>query len=165
MLIDIIQIRKNPGVKYPLDIEFIPDEKILSDRLASFEGNAVFKGWYFYHDDTVHVEGEIISKIIFSCDKCLKPATYVYNAPFYEIFYRESADGSFTYDKDNLVLDEALYSVMLLNLPMSTYCSSACKGLCPVCGTNLNITECACDKNFDVPEYKENSFSSLKDLL
>lgn len=36
-----------------------------------------------------------------------------------------------------------------LNLPLKPICREGCKGLCPVCGANRNLTECDC-KNVDV---------------
>lgn len=34
---------------------------------------------------------------------------------------------------------------ILLNMPINPLCSPDCKGLCPVCGGNLNRGECTCD--------------------
>jgi len=31
---------------------------------------------------------------------------------------------------------------MLLDIPIKPLCSTDCKGLCPVCGENLNETQC-----------------------
>jgi len=33
---------------------------------------------------------------------------------------------------------------LLLSLPLKQLCSEDCKGLCPVCGINLNFEECTC---------------------
>ena len=163
MLLDILQLRKNPGVKQSFELKFEPDSKILSQRMATFEGEASFKGVYFYHDGSVHIEGEIEARIVFNCDKCLKPVTCLYNTPFFEVFYRESVDGGYTYEGDNLVPDRAVNEAMLLNLPSSTYCRSECRGLCPVCGTDLNTESCDCVIE---PEGSgKNPFSSLERLL
>ncbi len=35
---------------------------------------------------------------------------------------------------------------LLLSLPLKLLCSEDCKGLCPVCGINLNFEECTCVK-------------------
>ena len=47
-----------------------------------------------------------------------------------------------------------------LNIPIKKLCSYECKGLCPVCGTNLNLTKCNCENQFN-----ENPFAKLKELL
>ncbi|HKJ88509.1 MAG TPA: YceD family protein [Gammaproteobacteria bacterium] len=47
----------------------------------------------------------------------------------------------------------------LLELPISPRCAEDCKGLCPVCGTNLNEAECACS-----PAPRESPFDVLARL-
>ncbi len=41
---------------------------------------------------------------------------------------------------------------LLLAIPSCFYCSPDCKGICPMCGTNLNHASCACDRNPAEPE-------------
>ena len=41
---------------------------------------------------------------------------------------------------------------LLLAVPSCFYCSPDCKGICPVCGTNLNHASCACDRQPAEPE-------------
>ena len=49
-------------------------------------------------------------------------------------------------DVDMLILDE-LYTV----LPMTVLCKEECKGICKVCGTNLNKSACNCDQTVSDP--------------
>jgi uncharacterized protein len=47
--------------------------------------------------------------------------------------------------EDNVVnLKTAVRDAVLLSVPMKPLCSSDCKGLCPVCGQNLNLMKCSC---------------------
>jgi uncharacterized protein len=48
----------------------------------------------------------------------------------------------------------------LLEVPINPVCKVDCKGLCPVCGENLNQADCG---HKDLNE--ESPFSALKDLL
>jgi len=41
---------------------------------------------------------------------------------------------------------------LLLAVPSCFYCSPDCKGICPMCGTNLNHASCSCDKQEAEPE-------------
>ena len=41
---------------------------------------------------------------------------------------------------------------LLLAIPSCFYCSPDCKGICPMCGTNLNHASCACDRDRAEPE-------------
>lgn len=45
-----------------------------------------------------------------------------------------------------LDLDELLRADILLELPGRHLCRDDCKGLCPKCGTDLNMSDCDCDK-------------------
>jgi len=36
---------------------------------------------------------------------------------------------------------------LLLAIPSCFYCSPDCKGICPMCGTNLNHAACSCDRD------------------
>ncbi len=44
-------------------------------------------------------------------------------------------------DVDALIADE-----IVLQWPMKVLCKEDCKGICPVCGKNLNEQECDCDR-------------------
>lgn len=46
-----------------------------------------------------------------------------------------------------LEVDDLAVSDILLNLPRKILCKEDCKGLCQVCGQNLNIKDCGCNKN------------------
>ena len=67
-----------------------------------------------------------------------------------EISYIEDC----TLDVDMLVLDE-LYT----KLPMTVLCKEDCKGICKVCGTNLNKGICDCDQT--VPDPRMAVFSDI----
>jgi len=43
-------------------------------------------------------------------------------------------------------LQEICVENFLLNLPIRELCSEDCKGLCPRCGADLNVSECSCPK-------------------
>jgi uncharacterized metal-binding protein YceD (DUF177 family) len=41
-------------------------------------------------------------------------------------------------------LEDIASEQLYLNLPLKPICAPACKGLCPTCGVNRNLTTCAC---------------------
>ena len=59
-----------------------------------------------------------------------------------------------TLDIDRLVLDE-LFTI----IPMNVLCKEDCKGICKVCGTNLNKSTCNCDQT--VPDPRMAVFSDI----
>jgi len=49
------------------------------------------------------------------------------------------------YREDVLDVGQLLRSETDLALPMKPLCRPDCRGLCPVCGGNKNVTECRCE--------------------
>ena len=43
------------------------------------------------------------------------------------------------------MLDDLVRDTLLVAEPLRELCKSDCKGLCPVCGQNLNEGQCDCD--------------------
>jgi uncharacterized protein len=50
-------------------------------------------------------------------------------------------------------LDPILREQVLLALPGYPVCQDACRGLCSVCGNNLNERECGCDRKVPDPRW------------
>lgn len=49
-------------------------------------------------------------------------------------------------EASEIVLDTDVRDYALLAIPMKKLCSEECKGLCPLCGKNLNEGDCDCKK-------------------
>jgi uncharacterized protein len=57
-------------------------------------------------------------------------------------------------------LDPLVREQLVLSLPAYPVCREDCKGLCPVCGANLNERECGCDRH--VPDPRLAGLKNLK---
>ena len=62
--------------------------------------------------------------------------------------------------QNTIDITEGVYTLLSLNLSQKFLCKESCKGLCFVCGTNLNENECNCDKDVVDPR-----FEVIKNLL
>jgi uncharacterized protein len=58
-----------------------------------------------------------------------------------------------TYTGKVVDLDPILREQILLAVPAYPVCDEKCKGLCPVCGANLNDRECGCDRHVPDPRW------------
>jgi uncharacterized protein len=47
---------------------------------------------------------------------------------------------------DEIELDDIFKEQLYLALPIKSLCREGCLGLCPICGTDLNIQRCQCIK-------------------
>lgn len=87
--------------------------------------------------------------VLFQCDRCLKDVKYPFLLDFEvrvaspEIQDREE-EQSFM-DGYHLNVDDLIYNEMILNWPMKILCREDCKGICRVCGKDLNTGACGCD--------------------
>ena len=62
-------------------------------------------------------------------------------AAYYDIIDEESA----LHTLDNIDMDALLKKELMGLVPIQILCRDDCKGLCKVCGTNLNHGTCNCD--------------------
>ena len=98
------------------------------------------------------------------CDRCLTPLTRPGHQEFSHTVVlslnREENDEFIVVSDGLLDLAELVNADILLELPTSVVCGEDCKGLCPICGHNLNEGDCGCDRS--VPDRR---FDKLRELL
>lgn len=93
-------------------------------------------------DDDLTVQVHVEGSRRFTCSLCLEE----FNNPF-------EKDLTLHYDikgLDAVSIDSDVREEVLLDHPIRVLCRPECRGLCPVCGTNLN--ESSCDCRSDKPE-------------
>lgn len=126
--------------------------------------------------DAYRAEGRIITSISVSggvevpCSRCLEPAgvaiqgelRYLFSLNREEDKKAESdheADGEeevILLDswEDEIDLGPLVWEVLITLLPAAPVCSDNCRGLCPKCGTNLNLTPCTCSDENEDPRFE-----------
>jgi len=55
------------------------------------------------------------------------------------------------YEHDAIDLGQLMREQFYLALPMKPLCADQCRGLCPMCGTNLNRGTCECKRGWEDP--------------
>jgi uncharacterized protein len=48
-------------------------------------------------------------------------------------------------DGDIVDLSELVRQLLVLHTPTRSLCRPDCRGICPHCGTNLNVDQCRCE--------------------
>ena len=101
------------------------------------------------------------------CDRCLKPVLTSVSFDIDDTVEMEenASEDEEPEEKDyidgySLDVDRLVFGELLLSMPGKVLCKDDCKGLCPVCGTDLNVTECDCEK-----ESLDPRMSVFKDIL
>lgn len=85
-----------------------------------------------------------------SCDRCSTDFTREMDMLFeHKLAQTLVDDGNDDYIETpdfKLELDDIVISDILLSLPQKNLCKDDCKGLCQICGKDLNEGDCSCDK-------------------
>jgi uncharacterized protein len=119
------------------------------------------------------VSGEIRVFARLECTRCLTEVEQKLEFPFEAAFvapehYTEAVEAELSgEDLDVSILEgngidlaELVREQILLNLPEQVFCRDDCRGLCPKCGANLNLTAtCGCEEKEIDPRW-----AALKDL-
>lgn len=103
------------------------------------------------------------------CDRCLDPAHLNVSAEVSCYFLREEPDDEAEEDDFGLInhangtvdLSEAIQGAVAMDIPYVVLCREDCRGLCPVCGANLNEVECGCTVEPDPDFERANPFAAL----
>lgn len=83
------------------------------------------------------------------CDRCLAPVRLPVEYTFTHPLVLQAQQDDLASDLIEvpgavLELDELATADIILELPSKILCKPDCKGLCPVCGKNLNTESCDC---------------------
>lgn len=98
------------------------------------------------------------------CDRCTRQVSRHFDYSFLHTLVQslenEDDDRFIEIHDEKLDLDELMREDILLELPTRFLCREDCKGICPVCGKNLNDGPCGCD-----PQITDARFDMLKNLI
>lgn len=160
-------LRLNVGflIKSPIgtsrDFEFDYERMRLGEDLTigDFAGSARF-------DRTPQgllLQGEFDAKTDLECVRCLETYSQSLKWSFTDLYafdQRSISESNLLVPEDGQIdLEPLLREYALLEFPISPVCRPDCKGLCPVCGENLNETDCGHRPESTSP------FAALKDLV
>jgi uncharacterized protein len=118
----------------------------------------------------VHVHGRVSATIPQTCGRCLEAFPASVDAPVDVTLQPRPAGGDSIelgaddldvdfYEDDELDLDRVVETETTLALPMKPLCREDCRGLCPACGGNRNVVQCACAERAPDPR-----LAALRDL-
>ena len=120
----------------------------------------------------IELSGELHTKALVPCARCLKEVEIPIDVDFAERFattvaWRNEEQHELSKDDLNLglvedeaiELDDVVKEEILLALPAQVHCDQNCKGICPSCGADRNAGDCGCKS-----EQIDSRWEKLKDL-
>ena len=121
---------------------------------------------------SVMVKGNLKALLRLPCGRCLEEFTVPLSSTFEvtlfpaketsseeEIELTEDDMESNFYEGGEIHLSEIACEQIFLEIPYQPLCRDDCRGLCPICGKDLNRTQCGCRR-----EEFETGFAVLKKL-
>ena len=101
--------------------------------------------------DNIYITTDVNATILVECRRCINPFEVDIATTLGLLFSigdtsSETDEGDERYyDGETLDISEDVRRALVLEIPTWSLCSETCKGLCPQCGTNLNMTGCSCE--------------------
>jgi uncharacterized protein len=133
--------------------------KIRLDRVDAVLSEPVSTDFVLRHKDRdLHIDGSIRASISYKCSRCLKECEQCLD-PSFELLYLpqpkwlkvddeielkyDEMDISY-YDGVRFDVDQMVLEQIELSMPMRFICKEDCRGLCCICGADLNEKRCNC---------------------
>ena len=154
MLIDLSNVLSEPHRSVD---ETVPCElKIFRNGLGEYpvtESSDVHVKINYMENGKLQIEGACKLTVEIPCDRCLEDVEVKVTLDFKHKIDTESDayDQSEDLDENNYIdgysldVEQLVYNELLVGWPTKILCSEDCKGICNVCGQNLNKGTCNCE--------------------
>jgi uncharacterized protein len=161
MLLDLSKIR-TPHVAF--DETYKPEQFPASDDQYTIVHPVQLHLDIAKTGERFRLTGRVQTVLELPCSRCLDPFTWPVDAAFDLVYHPHSANvgegelevededlSTAFYEDQRIDLAQLIREQLYLALPMKPLCGDECRGLCPVCGTNLNRGSCDCHRGWDDP--------------
>ena len=117
--------------------------------------------------------GLLRAQVVGTCDRCLEPAQFDVAGELQEYYLFHEPEGADEDDDYELLgedrkidLAEPISDAVVMDTPFVVLCRPDCRGLCPICGANLNEETCDCAERAEEERIMgdDNPFAALKNL-
>ena len=153
----------------------------LSDRVLQLPNGIDYDLMLTNAGEGILATGIVRAEVLSSCDRCLDDARfeiagevdeyYLFHEPDAGVMEEDEEEGpDFALVGPNYTIDlsDALASAFMMEVPFVILCTEDCKGLCPVCGENLNHVDCGhgtlIEQEAEQRRMDASPFAILKDL-
>ena len=178
MIINVVDADRTPGQANTFRFVSNAQELGATHDSYSFDGDIIVEGEVTGTGLSYRVLGTISCTKSFDCDHCLEHTVQEQVHEFREDFRQgseaddpkslqgerefsmnDSEDVSY-FSGETIDLAPLVRDTLLAAQPLSNVCREDCKGLCLVCGANLNQGDCGCDRFIPDPR-----LAALKDFF
>jgi len=146
LLVNAADLLRRPGSERDIDVSLTTAELGLTDDRSAPNDLVTVDLHLESMSDGIVVTGEIGVPWHGICRRCLKTLAERTISPVDELYQTVVTDPeAFEIVGDQLDLMSMVRELALLDAPSTPLCQPDCKGLCPHCGTDLNVSTCDCE--------------------
>ena len=111
--------------------------------------------------DFVEISGKVFAAFTTNCHLCGKETEKKLEFEIFETYRRDPGEDEHELIGDEVDFDDMILENFRLNFPIRVLCKDDCKGICPICGKDLNLEKCDCSNN----EKTNSPFDILNKLI
>lgn len=101
-------------------------------------------------EEGIVVSGTVSGRMTCNCARCLKEFSQALDVEVRELFtHTSSEEDDYPITDGEIDLEPCARDALLLSVPFAPLCKQDCLGLCPRCGGDRNLGECACGPEID----------------
>ncbi len=156
MILDLSPIVNNEGKRLNIDALIDLGQ---NDADICFKAPVKLCGTLANIGGSLELSATLEAQLDCVCDRCLERYEKTVRCSFEEVLKKESMaeedqnPDAVYFQGSSIELDELVLNNIILSMPIKSVCSEDCKGLCPKCGQNLNISDCGCDTRSADPRF------------
>ena len=164
MIVSVNEALRRVGEHFLFSWQGELEPQTYAGKTVVFHGPASLSCDYVYDGKTFRVDAEASASYETACARCgekmIETLRFSFSERFVRSVFKTEEDELYPYEGERLDLKDAFFDNLYLEMPITSICKPTCKGLCPVCGANLNHVQCNCsDQKIDA------RFSALETLL
>ena len=146
MKIELRRFFENDNIRQDFSYSFNAEDDLISSDVS-------VEGYVKVATGIVSLLAEAVFAVSTQCAKCAKDVTkklkVTVNHFLIDKLNNEDNDDYIVVEDMVLNLDELILEDIYLSLPTIFVCKNDCKGLCSICGADLNDGDCNCKKPVD----------------
>jgi uncharacterized protein len=147
--IDISELKDDLGASMDVSFRESMEPLLLGGTEIPFQGPVCAELSILNEGNCFSLYGSVHANAILTCSRCLKPLVFPLNGNVEARYCEEQEEPAG--DEELLPLEgskidiiPALREALILAMPVKIICSESCKGLCSICGKDLNQGDCDC---------------------
>lgn len=145
MIIDVKKLKLAGKTQGEFEFSYIPKTNLLTLPNAVIDGTVNVKCSLILQGNDVYSDLTVGCTIVGECARCLKEARYKFlKEASVRFVVSDPEEDDYLYKKGLVDLTEAVNDIIITEEPSVILCKEDCKGLCPVCGADLNCKDCGC---------------------